>query len=86
MNTNLTNNEKEILRAVCAMQLQEGLSEYTEVRSSVEKGILGSLVKKELVYNCHEGEKFYMYCLTGNGIEYCKELGFSTEHIHFFNY
>lgn len=81
---NLTQNEKEILENVCFQQIEDGLSEYTSVNNASEKGILGSLVKKGLVYNCHEGESFYMYCLTTEGIEVCKELGFDTNHIHFF--
>jgi hypothetical protein len=83
--TNLTKKEETILKNVCFLQIEDGLSEYTEVSGTSEKGILGSLVKKELVYNCHEGESFYMYCLTTKGLEVCKELGFKTEHIHFFN-
>lgn len=81
----LTQNEVNILASVCFLQIEEGLSEYTEVSSPNEKGILGSLVKKGLVYNCHEGESFYMYCLTNDGLETCKKLGIKTEHIHFFN-
>jgi hypothetical protein len=83
--TNLTEKEQIILKEVCSLQIEDGLSEFTSVRNASEKGILGSLVKKELIYNCHEGESFYMYCLTTEGLELCKELGFNTEHIHFFN-
>ena len=83
--TNLTQKEKTILKDVCFLQMEDGLSEYTEVSNASEKGILGSLVKKGLVYNCHEGESFYMYCLTTDGLELCKQLGFETQHIHFFD-
>ena len=83
--TNLTQKEQVILKNVCSLQIEDGLSEYNEVSTASEKGILGSLVKKGLVYNCHEGESFYMYCLTTEGLELCKELGFDTTHIHFFN-
>jgi hypothetical protein len=85
MKTQLTQNEIAILTDVANCQIEDGFSEYTSVDSPSEKGILGSLVKKELVYNCHEEESFYMYCLTTKGLEVCNELGISTKHIQFFN-
>ena len=81
----LTQNEIEILTSIANCQIEDGYSEYTSVDSASEKGILGSLVKKGLVYNCYgEFEETYMYCLTQEGVEYCNELGISTDHIQFF--
>jgi hypothetical protein len=86
MKTQLTQNEIEILTTVANCQIEDGFSEYTSVHSDSEKGTLGSLVKKELIYNCYsEIEESYMYCLTEEGIEICNELGISTKHIILFN-
>jgi hypothetical protein len=86
MKTQLTQNEIEILTSVANCQTEDGFSEYTSVDSDSEKGTLGSLVKKELIYNCYsEIESTYMYCLTEDGIQCCNELGISTKHIEFFN-
>lgn len=86
-NTTLTENEIKVLGMVSRSQIEDGYSEYTEVSSSTEKGILGSLVKKGLVYDAYETEagSDYMYCLTIEGFEKCDELGFSTSHIIMFN-
>lgn len=84
--TTLTQSEIEILTSIANCQIEDGFSEYTSVDTASEKGILGSLVKKELVYNCYSDyEETYMYCLTEKGVEYCNELGISTSHIQFFN-
>lgn len=88
MYTQLTKTETIVLNAVCGLQTEDGHSEYTSVSGPAEKGTLGSLVKKGLVYDCYDGVYEglgYMYCLTSKGIEVCKELGFDTSHIHFFN-
>jgi hypothetical protein len=84
----LTKNEENVLYVVCKLQNEEGHSEYTSVKDCTEKGILGSLVKKGLVYDCYDGvytNMGYMYCLTTDGVNVCKELGIKTDHIHFFN-
>jgi len=86
MKNQLTQNEIAILNDVANCQIEDGFSEYTSVNSDSEKGTLGSLVKKELIYNCYsEIEKSYMYCLTEEGVKSCNELGISTKHIQFFN-
>jgi hypothetical protein len=82
--TNLTQNEIEILTSVANAQIEDGFSEYTSVDNDSEKGILGSLVKKGLVYNSYSFEETYMYCLTEEGIKSCNQLGISTQHIQFF--
>jgi len=86
MKNQLTQNEIAILTDVANCQIEDGFSEYTSVNSDSEKGTLGSLVKKELIYNCYsEIEESYMYCLTEEGVKSCNELGISTKHIQFFN-
>jgi len=86
MENRLTVKELEILSNVASSQIEDGFSEYTSVDSDSEKGLLGSLVKKELVYNCYsEIEESYMYCLTEKGFATCKSWGIPTNHIILFN-
>jgi NurA-like 5'-3' nuclease len=85
MKTKVTKNELEILTNVANCQIEEGYSEYTSISNESEKGILGSLVKKELIYDCYSGMgEGYMFCLTDKGIEACQELGISINHIQLF--
>lgn len=85
MKNQVTKNELEVLTCVANCQTEDGFSEYTSVSDESEKGTLGSLVKKELIYNCYSGMcEGYMYCLTLKGIETCEELGISTNHIIFY--
>jgi hypothetical protein len=82
MKTNLTSNEVITLSKVANSQIEDGYSEFTSVESNEEKGILGSLVKKGLVYDCYEGMGMgYMYCLTEEGFLACNELEIETDHI-----
>ena len=88
MNTQLTAKEIKVLSDVAAMQIEDNYSEYTSISSNSEKGILGSLVKKGIVFNGYEGyekESGYMFYLTELGFEVCKEQNISTSHIHLFN-
>jgi hypothetical protein len=86
-NTHLTTEEIKVLTMVAKSQMEDGYSEYDYVSSPQEKGVLGSLVKKELVYDSYEFEegKRFMYCLTHQGFEVCEELQISTSHIIMFN-
>lgn len=85
-NNVITQNELEVLTSVANCQIEDGFSEYTSVSNETEKGTLGSLVKKDLIYNSYSGmsDEGYMYCLTIKGVETCEELGISTKHIQFF--
>lgn len=79
---NLTPNELEILTRVCYKQVEDNFSEYTEVTAPYEKGILGSLVKKGLIYDCYSGgDDGFMFCLTQEGFQICKENNIDTSHI-----
>lgn len=85
MQNELTAKELTTIKKVAFLQNQDNLSEFTNVKSNEEKGILGSLVKKGLVYNCY-GNGYddcinYMFCLTRKGIKLCEEVGISVSHI-----
>jgi chromosome segregation and condensation protein ScpB len=85
--TKLTQNELETLSNVAGSQIEENYSEYTSIDSNKEKGLIGSLVKKGLIVNGYGGDDYegYMFYLTEEGFEACKELGISTKHIILFN-
>jgi hypothetical protein len=86
-NTHLTTEEIKVLTMVANSQIEEGYSEYDYVSSPQEKGVLGSLVKKQLVYDAYaweDGDDF-MYCLTQTGFDICEQLEISTAHIIIFN-
>ena len=87
MNTNLTQNEIEILSNVAGSQIEENYSEYTSIDSNKEKGLIGSLVKKGLIVNGYSGDDYegYMFYLTEKGFETCKKWGIPTQHIILFN-
>lgn len=82
MKKSLTQNEVITLTKVANLQVEDNFSEFTSVDSNEEKGILGSLVKKELIYDCYEGmDMGYMYCLTEEGFQVCRDLEIDTDHI-----
>ena len=87
INNKLTDLEIKVLGMVSRSQIEDGFSEYDYVSSASEKGVLGSLVKKGLVYDARELEQGneFMYCLTDEGFKKCEELGISTRHIIMFN-
>lgn len=87
MKTKLTTSEFLILKNVATEQYVDNLSTYTEVKNNQEKGLLGSLVKKGLIYNCYENydnDIKYMFCLTDKGFDVCKEYNISTSHIEIY--
>lgn len=85
MEKQLTAKEFTTIKKVANLQSQDNFSEFTDVKSNEEKGILSSLVKKGLVFNCY-GDGFddhveYMFCLTSKGMKLCEEVGISVSHI-----
>jgi hypothetical protein len=85
MKSNLTNNEVITLTKVANSQIEGNYSEFTRVESNEEKGVLGSLIKKGLVYDCYEGMGMgYMFCLTEKGFNACNELEIETHHIELY--
>jgi hypothetical protein len=81
--TQLTPKELETLKDVAALQIEDNFSEYTSISTNSEKGLIGSLVKKGLVFNGYGGNEGegYMFYLTEKGFEVCAELNISTSHI-----
>lgn len=80
--TNLTQLETATLEKVAWEQTEDNYSGFQEVCGNQEKGVLGSLIKKGLVYDAYEGmDMGYMFCLTEQGFETCKSIGISTDHI-----
>jgi hypothetical protein len=79
----LTEGEAAMLKDIGTSQLEEGMSEFTVggegdgVMSAEDKGTLGSLVKKGLVYDCYDAEEagYQMYCLSLNGEKECVKMG-----------
>lgn len=63
-----------------------------KVETDEQKGLIGSLVKKELVYDSYEGENFgkmwqfnrYSFCCTDDGIKVLEENGFDTSHLKYY--
>ena len=88
MKTKLTQSELQTLEKVASEQYVDNLSTYTQVKNNQEKGLLGSLVKKSLIYNCYGNDYDkvvkYMFCLTQKGFEVCKENNISTSHIEIY--
>jgi hypothetical protein len=89
MTNQLTTKELTTINKVAFLQNQDNFSDFTKIKSNEEKGIIGSLVKKGLVFNCY-GDGFddcndYMFCLTLDGMKLCQELGISISHIKVYN-
>lgn len=86
MKNQLTSKEVNLISQIAFYQTSDNHSEFNYVNSNSEKGVLSSLIKKELVFNVHEDleEKFFMYCLTEKGIEICKDLKIDTSHIEIY--
>lgn len=78
---NLTQKEVVLLESIASAQTEGNYSEYTSVNPK-DRGVLGSLVKKGLIYDCYEGmDMGYMYCLTEDGFQACREHEIDTDHI-----
>ena len=86
MKNQLTSKEVSLLSEIASCQTADNHSEFTYVNSNSEKGVLSSLIKKELVFNTHDDleEDFFMYCLTEKGIQICQELKINTSHIEIY--
>lgn len=87
MKRTLTIKELEILSNVAGSQIEDNYSEYTSIDSDVEKGVIGSLVKKGLIVNGYAGDDYegYMFYLTEEGFKCCKAWGIPTDHIILYN-
>lgn len=84
----ITKKELEILSSVYDYQNTDSCGNF-KVETNEEKGVIGSLVKKELVYDSYEGDTFgknwqfskYSFCCTKKGIEVLNINGFNTSHL-----
>lgn len=83
MKKNLTSKEISLISQIAFYQTADNHSEFDYVNTASEKGVLSSLIKKDLVFNVHEDleDDFFMYCLTDKGFEICKELKIDISHI-----
>lgn len=85
----LTEGEEKMLAEIGTSMNEEGMSEFTvggemdSDMSASDKGTLGSLVKKELVYDCYDAEEagYQMYCLSLKGEKVCVELGVELDFV-----
>ena len=84
----VTKKELEILRSIYNDQNTDSCGNF-KVETNEEKGLIGSLVKKELVYDSYEGDTFsknwqfskYSFCCTNEGIEVLNINGIDTSHL-----
>jgi hypothetical protein len=86
MTTQLTTKEINLISQIAFYQTADNHSEFNYLNSNSEKGVLSSLIKKDLVFNVHEDleEKFFMYCLTEKGMEVCNQNDIDTSHIEIY--
>jgi hypothetical protein len=88
MTNKLTQNELKMLLSIYNEQNTDSCGNY-KVETNEEKGLIGSLVKKELIYDSYEGYTFgknwqfskYSFCCTMNGIQVLSENGFDVSHL-----
>ena len=84
----ITQKELKMLLNIYNEQNTDSCGNYT-VETNQEKGLIGSLVKKGLVYDSYEGDVFspnwqfntYSFCCTNDGIEILNINGFDTSHL-----
>jgi hypothetical protein len=83
MTTQLTSKEVALLSEIAFYQTADNHSEFDYVNTNSQKGVLSSLIKKDLVFNVHEDleEDFFMYCLTEKGMQVCNQNDIDTSHI-----
>ncbi len=63
-----------------------------KVENDEQKGLIGSLVKKELVYDSYEGQKFanlngyekYSFCCTDDGIKLLEDNNIDTSDLKWY--
>ncbi len=85
MTNQLTQNELKMLHNIYDDQNTDSCGNY-KVETNEQKGLIGSLVKKELVYDSYKGDTFgknwqfskYSFCCTINGIQVLSQNGFDV--------
>jgi hypothetical protein len=84
----VTLKELQMLKDIYNDQNTDSCGNY-KVESNEEKGLIGSLVKKDLVFDAFEGDVFsknwqfnkYSFCCTSEGIATLELNGFDTSHL-----
>jgi len=84
----VTSKELEMLKDIYNDQNTDSCGNY-KVETNEEKGLIGSLVKKDLVFDAFEGDVFsknwqftkYSFCCTNEGILVLELNGFDTSHL-----
>ena len=84
----VTQKELEMLHSIYNEQNTDSCGNF-KVETNEEKGLIGSLVKKELVYDSYEGDTFgknwqfskYSFCCTMDGINILSKNGFNVSHL-----
>jgi hypothetical protein len=88
MKTKVTQNELQMLSDIYDYQNTDSCGNY-KVETNEQKGLIGSLVKKGLIYDSFEGYNFspnyqynkYSFCCTMEGINILSENGFNVSHL-----
>jgi len=86
--TTITQRELQMLQDIYNDQNTDSCGNY-KVETNEQKGVIGSLVKKELIYDSYEGDVFtknyqfnkYSFCCTNEGIVTLENNGFDTSHL-----
>ena len=89
----ITPKELQMLKDIYNDQNTDSCGNY-KVETNEEKGLIGSLVKKELVFDAFQGDVFaknwqfskYSFCCTMEGINILSENGFDvSDLIEYYN-
>jgi hypothetical protein len=84
----VTQKELKMLHDIYNEQNTDSCGNY-KVETNEQKGLIGSLVKKDLVYDAFEGDNFgknwqfskYSFCCTMEGINLLSKNGFNVSHL-----
>lgn len=89
----ITEKELKMLHNIYNDQNTDSCGNF-KVETNEEKGLIGSLIKKELIYDSYEGYSFgknwqfskYSFCCTMEGINILSENGFDvSDLIEYYN-
>ncbi len=84
----ITQRELQMLKDIYNDQNTDSCGNY-KVETNEEKGLIGSLIKKELIYDSYEGDTFgknwqfskYSFCCTMEGINLLSENGVNVSNL-----
>lgn len=89
--TTITTRELQMLKDIYNDQNTDSCGNY-KVETDEQKGLIGSLVKKDLIYDSYEGYTFgkmwqftkYSFCCTDEGIKLLEDNGFNTSDLKWY--